>query len=244
MWKVLGYVWLKSLPSTEIRERANSVCAEDACRCWTVSAVASGRVVERVAGRNCGSTIGREESVRPCGPSSGLQSNEAARCESVLDGINCCNLERGRSVCWCTENTLDELPEDDGQKHHGGRIGCGVGGSFGVCGIKGVLGRECKTCDRTQICSSQQMSGEGETCSEIFMAPQIVEAEHCKDYNVAGLPLEFECLDDSQGPKRQNCKLECEDGGERYWREEAAVDGIGPVVETLALVIGGSRRAT
>ena len=36
-------------------------CAEDACRCWTVSAVASGRVVERVAERNCGSTIGREE---------------------------------------------------------------------------------------------------------------------------------------------------------------------------------------
>ena len=77
-------------PSTEIRERTNCVCAEDACRCWTVSAVASGRVVERVAERNCGR---REESVRPCGPSTGLQGNEAARCESVLDGIDCCNLE-------------------------------------------------------------------------------------------------------------------------------------------------------
>ena len=105
---------------------------------------------------------------------------------------------------------------------------------FGVCGIKGVLGRECKTCDRTQICSSQQMSGEVETCSEIFMAPQIVALQHCEDYNVAGFPLEFECLNDGQVSKRQNCKLECEDGGERYCREEAAVDGIGPVVETLA----------
>ena len=27
-------------------------------------------------------------------------------------------------------NTLDEFPEDDGQKQHGGRIGCGVRGSF------------------------------------------------------------------------------------------------------------------
>ena len=66
--------------------------------------------------------------------------------------------ERGWTDGWRTENTLDEFPEDDGQKHHGGRIGCGVGGSFGVCGIDGVSGRECKTCDRTQNSSSQQMS--------------------------------------------------------------------------------------
>ena len=43
---VLGY---QVTPSNEIRERTNCVCAEDACRCWTVSAVASGRVAERVA---------------------------------------------------------------------------------------------------------------------------------------------------------------------------------------------------
>ena len=43
------------------------------------------------------------------------------------------------------KNTLDELPEDDGQKHHGGWTGCVVGGSTGVGGIKGVLGRERKT---------------------------------------------------------------------------------------------------
>ena len=66
------------------------------------------------------------------------------------------------------------------------------------------------------------------------MASQAVEAEHCKNYNVAGLSMEFECLDDGQDPKRQNCELECEDGGKRRWCEKAAMDGSGPVVETLA----------
>ena len=66
------------------------------------------------------------------------------------------------------------------------------------------------------------------------MAPQIVAAEHCEDHDVAGLPLEFECLDDGQGTKRQNCELERENGGECCWSEEAARDGTGPVVETLA----------
>ena len=47
-------------------------------------------------------------------------------------------------------------------------------------------------------------------------------------------PRSFECLDDGQGPKRQNCKLRCGDGGERHRREEGAVDGAGTVVETLA----------
>ena len=263
-----------------------------------------------MAERNCGGTIVREESVRLGGPSSGLQGNEAARCELVLDGFDCCNLEwklcesafgdgfiehrsdkprtptgsagvsghhhgdhgigvarpdkeldnmktgletgrlcagcdllcgrcgvgrcidvccrnngvrgdrkteRGRSVSWCTENTLDELPEDGRQKHHGGWTGCVVGGSLGVCGVKGVLGRECKTCDRTQICSSQQMSGEVEICSEIFMAPQIVAAEHCKNYNVAGSSLEFECLDHGPGPKRQIASWSA-----RWWRTSSA----------------------
>ena len=78
------------------------------------------------------------------------------------------------------------------------------------------------------------MYGEVETSSEFFMATQVVEAEHCENYNVAGLFLEFECLDDGQSPKRQNCELECEDGGERYRREKAAMDGSGPTVETLA----------
>ena len=106
---------------------------------------------------------------------------------------------RGWTDGWRTENTLDEFPEDDGQKRHGGRIGCGVGGSFGVCGIDGVSGRECKTCDRTQDSSSQQMPRNMETCVEFPMAPQIVAVAHREDYDVAGFPLELECLDDGQG---------------------------------------------
>ena len=296
--------------STEIRVCANGICAEDTRRCWSVSAVESGRTVSRVAERNCGGTAGREENVRPCGPSSGLQGNETARCEFVLDGLDCGNLEwklhkrmlgngdveqssdepsiaarsagisshlhddhgigaerfdktldftetgletgrlyagfdllcgrcgvdccigvccrnngvrsdrkaeRGWTDGWCTENTLDEISEDDGHEHHGGRIGCGVGGSFGVCGIDGVSGRECKTCDRTQNSSSHQMPCKMETCVEFPMAPQIVAVEHSKNCDVAGLPLELECLDDGQGTERQNCELERENGGECCW---------------------------
>ena len=115
---------------------------------------------------------------------------------------------------WCTENTLDEFSEDDGQQHHGGRIGCGVGGSSGVCGIDGVFGWECKTCNRTQNSSSQQMSSKMETCVEFPMAPQIVAVEHHKDYDVAGLPLELECLDD--GPRHRETKLRA--GAREWWR--------------------------
>ena len=81
---------------------------------------------------------------------------------------------------------------------------------------------------------TQQMIGEVEASSEFFMASHVVEAKHCKKFNVAGFSLEFECSDDGQDSKRQNCKLECEGGGERHRREKAAMDGIGPVVETLA----------
>ena len=73
------------------------------------------------------------------------------------------------------------------------------------------------------------MYGEVEANSEFFMAPQVVATKHCKIYNLAGLSLEF-----VQGPKRQNCELECEGGGKRHRREEAAMDGIEPVVETMA----------
>ena len=62
--------------------------------------------------------------------------------------------------------------------------------------------RECKTCDRTQNSSSQQMSSEMETCVEFTMAPQIVAVEHRKNYDVAGLPLELECQNDGQGTER------------------------------------------
>ena len=64
--------------------------------------------------------------------------------------------------------------------------------------------------------------------------PRFLRLNIVKNYNVVGLSLEFECLDDGQGPKRQNCELECEDGGERHRREKATMDGIEPVVETMA----------
>ena len=66
-------------------------------------------------------------------------------------GRGYCKIERGRSACWCTENTLDEPPKDGRQKHCGRRIGCA-----GIGRIEGVFGRECRMCDCTQICSSQQ----------------------------------------------------------------------------------------
>ena len=268
-----------------------------------------------------------EEGVRPCGPSSGLQGNEIARCELVLDGLDCGNLEwkllegmlgnsdikqssdepriASRSagipshlhddhgigaarldkeldftetgleigrlhagcdllcgrcgadccigVCcrnngvrgdrktekcwidgWCTKNTLDEFPEDGRQKHHGGWIGCDVGGSSGVCGIDGVSRWECTTCNRAQNSSSQQMPCKMETCVGFSMAPQIATFEHRKNYDVAGLSMELECLDDGQGTERQNCELERENGGECCWSEKTAWNGDGTVVETLA----------
>ena len=91
--KSLGLRLAQVTPSTEIRKCANCVCTEDTRRCWSVSAVEGGGTVSRVAERDCSGTAGREESVRPCGPSSGLQGNEIARCELVLDGLDCGNLE-------------------------------------------------------------------------------------------------------------------------------------------------------
>ena len=91
--KSLGICLAPVTPSTEIRQCADCVCAEDTRRYWFIYAVESGGTVSRVAERNCGGTAGREESVRPCGPSSGLQGNEFARFEFVLDGLDCGNLE-------------------------------------------------------------------------------------------------------------------------------------------------------
>ena len=152
-------------------------------------------------------------------------------------GVNCCIdvccrnngvrsnriTERGWPDCWCTENTLDELSEDDRQRHHGGWTGCGVGGSFRVCGIEGVSGRECKTCDRTHNSSSQQMPVQNGNCVlNSSWLPRLLRLNIVQNFNVAGRPLEFECLDDGQGTERQNCELERENGGECCWSEEAA----------------------
>ena len=64
--------------------------------------------------------------------------------------------------------------------------------------------------------------------------PRLVAVEHRKDYDVAGFPLELECLDDGQGTERQNCELERENGGECCWSEKTTRNGAGTVVETLA----------
>ena len=80
----------------------------------------------------------------------------------------------------------------------------------------------------------QQMSCKMGNCVEFPLAPQIIAVAHRKDYDVAGFPLELECLDDDQGTERQNRELERENGGECCWSEKAARNGAGTVVETLA----------
>ena len=112
-------------------------------------------------------------------------------------------------------NTLDEFPEDGGQKHHGGWIGCGVGGSFGVCGIDGVsrLGMQDMQ-SRTEQLKPTNAVQNGKLVLTFYMAPQIATVEHRKNYDAAGLSMELECLDDGQGTERQNCELERENGGE------------------------------
>ena len=73
--KNLGLRLAQVAPSTEIRECADCVCAED--------------MLDWVSNREKLWWYSREESVRPCGPSSGLQGNETARCELVFDGLDC-----------------------------------------------------------------------------------------------------------------------------------------------------------
>ena len=93
MRKVLGYVWLKSLTPLKYESVQTAFVPKthaDAGLFLLLKAAELSREWQR---ENCGGTAGREESIRPCGPSSGLQGNEAARCELVLDGFDCCNLE-------------------------------------------------------------------------------------------------------------------------------------------------------
>ena len=80
---------------------------------------------------------------------------------------------------------------------------------------------------RHAITSSQPMSGEMETCSEFFMASKIAALEHCKNNNLAGFSLEFECLNDDQGTKGQHCELGscCQNGLQRYLCEGLEMSG-------------------
>ena len=73
------------------------------------------------------------------------------------------------------------------------------------------------------------------------MAPQIAAVEHRKNHDVAGFPLELECLDDGQGTEGQNCELERENGGECCWSQEWSWDSGGD--SGTGLVIVGSRNA-
>ena len=80
--------------TTALRECSDGVCARDTCGCRIVSAVASGGTVEKMAKRNGGGAAGCEEGVRSRGTSNIVQSDETARCEPVLDGVDCSDLER------------------------------------------------------------------------------------------------------------------------------------------------------
>ena len=85
--KTIGLRMAQVAPSIAVRECADGVCAEVACRCWFASAVESGTNVREWQREIVVVQLDVEESVRPCGPSSGIQGNEAARCELVLDGF-------------------------------------------------------------------------------------------------------------------------------------------------------------
>ena len=99
-----------------------------------------------------------------------------------------------------------------------------------------MSGWKCAARDCAQICSSKQTFGEVETCSEFFTAPKESALEHCEIDNVAGSSLELERVDDCTKAQRdKHYEKECENDSERDRSEESPVDGIGPVVETLAL---------
>ena len=311
--KSLGLRLAQVSPSTEIRKSANCVCTEDTRRCWSVSAVEGGGTVSRVAERDCNGTAGREESVRPCGPSSGLQGNEIARCELVLDGLDCGNLEwklhegmlgngdikqssdepriasRSAGIPARFDKELDftETGLEIGRLHAGCDLLCGRCGAdccFGVCcrnnGVRsdrktercwtnswrtekhtGRVSRRWWTktsrwtdrlwCGRKfwslwdrwcvwmgmQDMRSQHRTAQANKCRakwKLVLAPQIAAVEHRKNFDVAGFPLELECLDDGQGTEGENCELERENGGECCWSEKTARNGAGTVVETLA----------
>ena len=300
--KSLGLRLAQVAPSTEIRECADCVCAEDARGCWPVLVVASCRIVERMAERNCGGTVGREEGDRPCGPSSGLQGNETARCELVFDGLDCGDLEWklhegalgngdveqssdepritqgapespvfftmimelllrdlikswiSRKLAWrlddftlaaicyaddvsvsaaetMVSDVIEKLKEVGltvgAQKTHWTSFpkmmdkNIMVDGSAVVweevlefCGIDGVFGREMQDMrSHTEQLKPTNCRAKWKLVFNSPWLPRFVAVEHHKDHDVAGFPLELECLDDGQGTERQNCELERE-----WWR--------------------------
>ena len=124
MWdaKSLGYVWPTSLPPLRCESVQTAFCAEDTRRCWSVLAAASSRTIARMAERNCGGAVGRKECIRSRGSSSCLQGKETTRCESVFDGLDCCNLEWKLHEGTSGNGSVEQTPNEQRLASRGARI--------------------------------------------------------------------------------------------------------------------------
>ena len=85
--KSAGILEVRQVATNQERHEPDGVCAEDTCRCWTILAAASGGADEMGHVHGSGAT-GREESVRPCGSQSSVQSHGDARFSPILHGID------------------------------------------------------------------------------------------------------------------------------------------------------------
>ena len=177
-----------------------------------ITELGSERLVQELDGSETGMEFGRlcagcDLLRRRCG------SGRSVGCGCKSDGGRSDRKIEGSGFdSWCTDNTLDEPPEDDERKHQGGRVGCGVGRGFGICGIGGVSGWKRETHDCTHISSSEQNFGEMENSFDL-----IVARKFCLNIVlVAGFSMEFERGDDCESSMRQNVELE-----KRDWSETA-----------------------
>ena len=85
-WESIGLHLAQFTNSVAGRECSDCVCAEDTRGFWFVLLAEGGRAVSRIAERNCGGKVGREEGIRPCGTSSSSQVEETTKLEPLLDG--------------------------------------------------------------------------------------------------------------------------------------------------------------
>ena len=108
----------------------------------------------------------------------------------------------------------DEFSEDDVQKHHGGRTGCVVGGGPGICGSKVCLGGNARCAIPHRTAQANKCLAKWRTVLRSSWLPRVLRLDIVKTtvwqafhWSASG---------------RQNCELECENGGKRDWCEEAA----------------------